>query len=177
MKRLTEYTVVSGRRTSWRRARSPTSTPSAVNDTMDGRRTRPSSSGITRGSPVFSSTYATRLFVVPRSMPMMRDMFVLGAAERRSQIIDDRAQIGTGRERRFERGESLRPVGRRGRVPRGAELADDARFFSHAARNEPLALRHERGARGVVESAGAALLDRFLDLEPFFQQLGRRLRL
>src|SRR5437773_11470303 len=117
MKRLTEYTVVSGRRTSWRRARSPTSTPSAVNDTIDGSRTRPSSSGITRGSPVVSSTYATRLFVVPRSMPMMRDMRLSG--ECLGEIVDDGAEVRARGERLLECGQELRLVRGRG-VPRGA---------------------------------------------------------
>src|SRR5437016_13403552 len=114
MKRLTEYTVVSGRRTSWRRARSPTSTPSAVNDTIDGRRTRPSASGITRGSPVVSSTYPTRLFVVPRSMPTIRDIAFLVLSEGIGQVVDHRAEVRADRQRFLHRREpALPPRGRR----------------------------------------------------------------
>src|SRR5499427_9479870 len=38
---------------------------------------------MTRGRPVLSSTYATRLFVVPRSMPTIRDIALLRSADRR----------------------------------------------------------------------------------------------
>src|SRR5206468_3924701 len=55
-------------------------TPSPVNATIDGRSTRPSASGITFGTP--PSTYATKLLVVPRSMPTMRDMALFALSER-----------------------------------------------------------------------------------------------
>src|SRR4029450_13400693 len=99
MKRLTEYTVRPGFLASWRRAASPTTTPPGVYATMEGRSLRPSRSGMTRGTPA-PSTYATRLLVVPRSMPTMRDMPSLVLANRLGEIIDHRTQIGT-------RGQSL----------------------------------------------------------------------
>src|ERR1051325_33288 len=150
---------------------------------MDGSRTRPSSSGITRGRPVLSSRYATRLFVVPRSIPMMRDMSFpglagsAGFAERLAEVVDHGAQIGAGREGFLERGDDVGPLRGRGRVPRGAELARDARLFGLAARDQPLALRRQRGARRVVESARARVLQRLLDLEHLLEQLRRSLRL
>src|SRR5262249_29703675 len=139
--------------------------------------------GITRGSPVFSSTYATRLFVVPRSIPMMRDMSFSRAgrvrvAERVAEVVDDRAEICAGGERLLERSEHLRPIAcARSGVPSRAQVAGDARVFRLAARDQPLALRRQRGARVVVEAAGARLLQRFLDLEHFREQFRWRLRL
>ena len=79
-------------------AAAPTSTPSRMNETIDGRSTCPSRSGMTRGRPVLSSTYATRLLVVPRSIPTMRDMPLLGFSERFVDVVDDRAQIRPHRE-------------------------------------------------------------------------------
>src|SRR3974390_1715920 len=58
-----------------RRAGSPTiMLPSASRLTTDGQSVLPFGPGIHFGWPVCASTYATRLFVVPRSMPTMRPM-------------------------------------------------------------------------------------------------------
>src|SRR3989338_1451435 len=123
MRRLTEYTVLSGRRTSWRRAASPTSTPSGVNATIDGRSVRPSASGITRGRPAVPSTNATRLLVVPRSIPTMRDMAFLALSQRLGEVVDHRPQIRARRERLLARREHARPLAGVGGVPRGGERA------------------------------------------------------
>src|SRR6266850_4541202 len=118
MSRLTEYTVSAGRRASWRRAASPTTMPSGVNATTDGRSGRPSASGITRGNLVASSTYATRLLVVPRSMPMMRDTLVLSLgglvlAQRLGQVLDHGAEVRPRGQRLLERGEHRGALRRR----------------------------------------------------------------
>src|SRR5208337_2951317 len=58
-----------------RRAGSPTMMlPSTSMLTMDGHSVLPEGPGIHLGSPVCASTYATRLFVVPRSMPTVFPM-------------------------------------------------------------------------------------------------------
>src|SRR3972149_8190368 len=127
MRRLTEYTVLSGRGTSWRRAASPTSTPSGVNATIDGRSVRPSASGITRGRPAVPSTNATRLLVVPRSMPTMRDMAFLALSQRLGEVVDDRREVRARRERLLARREHARPLAGVGGVPRGGERAGGPR--------------------------------------------------
>src|SRR5579864_3987243 len=56
-----------------RRAGSPTITlPSASRLTTEGQRVDPDGPGIHFGAPVCGSMYATRLFVVPRSIPTVR---------------------------------------------------------------------------------------------------------
>src|SRR5688572_24986237 len=156
MNRFTEYTVDSGRRASCRRADSPTRTPSGVKATMDGSSVRPSASGMIRGSPVASSTYATRLFVVPRSMPMMRDTLVL-LAQRLRQVVDDRREIGARRQRGLDAREHGRTLGAGGPIPRPAELGAHALFLGAPSLREALPLLGERGAAPGVEAAGAQL--------------------
>src|SRR5204863_4129815 len=129
MNRFTEYTVDSGRRTSCRLAGSPTSVPCGVNATTEGSKARPSRSGITRGSPVFSSTYATRLFVVPRSMPMMRDMSLLTLPEGDGQVVDDRAQVRAAPQRLLQRLQLPAAVVAGGRVPGRAQRLRDLSLF------------------------------------------------
>src|SRR3972149_12324470 len=141
MRRLTEYTVVSGRRTSWRRAASPTSPPSGVNATIDGRSTRPPRSGTTRGRPVFQSTTATRLLVVPGSMPTMRDMAFLALSQRLGEVLDDRPEIRARRERPLARVEEARPLAGVARVPRGAERAGEPKLLLPVAGGQPGAPR------------------------------------
>src|SRR5574341_202966 len=128
MSRLTEYTVVSGRRTSCRFAEARTSTPSGVNATTEGRSACPSRSGITFGSPVSSSRYATRLLVVPRSMPTIRDMSVLTLSECRVEVVDHRAQVRPGRQRFLEGTDEAPPIGGGRGVPCLAELPGEARL-------------------------------------------------
>src|SRR3990167_2070666 len=183
MRRLTEYTVLSGRRTSWRRAASPTSTPSGVNATIDGRSVRPSASGITRGRPAVPSTNATRLLVVPRSMPTMRDMAFLALSQRLGEVVDDRREVRARRERLLARREHERPLAGVGGVPRGGERAGEARpppppggggrgpgrgaGAGGGPGGPPVAVR--------VEPAGLGLRERLLDLEHLLEQLrGRR---
>src|SRR5690349_5121759 len=143
--------------------------PSGVNATTDGRSGRPSASGMTRGSPVVSSTYATRLFVVPRSIPMMDGIRLL--AERFGQILDHRTQVGAGGERGLERGEHLRAIGGRRAVPATAQRPREPPVFVLQACAQGRPLVDERGARGLVERAGARLRERLLDLEHLLQQL------
>src|SRR5579859_2315109 len=58
-----------------RRAGSPTMTlPSASRLTTDGQSVEPLGPEIHFGAPVCGSMYATRLFVVPRSIPTVRPM-------------------------------------------------------------------------------------------------------
>src|SRR3972149_5004628 len=133
MRRLTEYTVLSGRRTSWRRAAAPTSPPSGVNATIDGRSVRPSASGITRGRPAVPATNATRLLVVPRSMPTMRDMAFLALSQRLGEVVDDRREVRARRERLLARREHARPLAGVGGVPRGGERAGAPRLLAPVA--------------------------------------------
>src|SRR5207245_5563579 len=114
--------------------------PSRVNDTTDGRSTRPSASGITRGSPVVSSTYPTRLFVVPRSMPTIRDIAFLVLSEGIGQVVDHRAEVRADRQRFLHRREAALP--RRGRrsVPVLAERPDEPGLLVPQPRREPVAL-------------------------------------
>src|SRR5687767_2586172 len=135
MKRLTEYTVDCGRRASCRRAASPTRTPSGVKATIEGSSVRPSTSGMMRGSPVPSSTYATRLFVVPRSMPMMRDTLV-PLPQRLRQVVDHGPQIRARGERGLHPRQHGGAVGRRRRIPRLAQRAAHALLLVALARDE-----------------------------------------
>src|SRR5687768_376512 len=76
MKRLTEKTVFSGLVTACRRAKRPTRrSPLGVTATTDGVSRSPSALGMTVGSP--PSMVAITELVVPRSMPIVRAMFVL----------------------------------------------------------------------------------------------------
>src|SRR5215211_173397 len=76
MKRLTEKTVFSGFVTACRRAKRPTRrSPLGVTATTDGVSRSPSAFGMTVGSP--PSMVAITELVVPRSMPIVRAIFVL----------------------------------------------------------------------------------------------------
>src|SRR5262249_15060175 len=104
---------------------------------------------MTRGKPVRSSTYATRLLVVPRSMPMMRDNLV-SLPQRLTEVIDDGAQIRSRGQRLLERHQDRSPLPRIGRsIPRGGQGAGQASFLVAVAAEEPLALRDEPHARVV----------------------------
>src|SRR2546422_785467 len=142
MKRLTERIVSSGRSPASALARAPTITsPPGRKATAEGSSAAPvSGSGSTRGPP--SSSTATRLFVVPRSMPMIRptESFsrrVFDVAEPRAQGGDLRGQLGS-------------PVAE----PRAAEL-------------EPVAApRHGVAQRAVGPVHGRARRQRELALAP-----------
>src|SRR5690349_173302 len=123
--------------------------PSGVKATTDGRSGRPSASGMTRGKRVAASTYATRLFVVPRSMPMICDMGIL--PECVGQIIDDGLEIGARGERLLERGQHGGAVGRRCIVPPRAQRPRQTRLLLSPPRAQPRALLGERRAHGLVE--------------------------
>src|SRR5262245_59330853 len=159
--------------------------PSGVNDTIEGSSTRPCSSGMTRGSPVCSSTYATRLFVVPRSIPMILSMVGLAlpclVLERLAQIVDHGPEIGAGRQALLELRQCPRPL-RRGRViPRPRERTGEPGLLVVEARRESLALGRERLPRRIVELSGSrlgpGLGQGLLDLEHLLEQLRRRLGL
>src|SRR5690348_9271259 len=73
--------------TACRRARVPTLTgPLCGQLTHDGIVRSPSAATIVRGTP-FSSRTATQEFVVPRSMPMIRDTLFLLTHEPRQQAL------------------------------------------------------------------------------------------
>src|SRR4051812_42930918 len=110
-------------------------------------------------------------------MPMMRDMPLPARAERVREIVDDRPEKRARGERVLETRDRRRLLRRRGRLPRIAELARDARLFVGATGDQALALLGERGTRRLVELAAARFLQRLLDLEHLFQELRRRLRL
>src|ERR1700735_5263030 len=64
------------------RASSPTITlPLAPTLTTDGHNEEPYGPGIVFGAPVCASTYATRLYVVPRSIPTALPMILLRRIE------------------------------------------------------------------------------------------------
>ena len=92
--RFTERAVRSGAITAWLRAALPTkSRPSSARPTTLGRIGSPSTSS-TRGRP--SSTMATSLLVVPRSMPTITSVGILGLA-RSGMALVTAAAGGTGR--------------------------------------------------------------------------------
>src|SRR4051812_27056413 len=65
--------------------------PSSAADTTDGRSASPPRSRMTKGAPSF--TQATRLLVVPRSMPTILDIFTPGAPGRRHLPLDAGEQV------------------------------------------------------------------------------------
>src|SRR5215218_5145918 len=76
MKRLTEKTVFSGLVTACRRAKRPTRrSPLGVTAMTDGVSRSPSAFGMTVGSP--PSMVAITELVVPKSIPIVRAMFLL----------------------------------------------------------------------------------------------------
>src|SRR5262245_34626900 len=150
--------------------------PSGVKATTDGRSFRPSASGIKGGNAVASSTYATRLFVVPRARPMMRGNLI-SLTQRLTEVVDHGAQVRAGGQRLLEIGQDGRPASRARRVPRGGQRADQSGLFLGLARDQVLALLGQRAPASVIEPAGLGLGQRFLDLEHLRQQLGRSLRL
>src|SRR5262245_55728585 len=157
MSRFTEYTVRAGLRASWRRAASPTTTPAGVKATIEGSRTRPSASGMTRGMP--RSTQATRLLVVPRSMPTMRGMRRQLLSEGIGEVLDDGPEIRPRGQALLEPPEQGGAVaaGVDGRVP-VAPPRDDRRLLARATVDQPLPLLGEPGPRGRREAVGLGLL-------------------
>src|SRR3990172_386514 len=125
---------------------------------MDGRRARPSRSRITLGTP--PSTYATRLLVVPRSMPTMRDMPLLSLPERVAQVIDHGAQVRPGGEPLLEPLEQRRAVSRpdHDSVPL-SRPGRDGLLLSCLTGPEPLALLAEPLPRDVIQPSSLRLLE------------------
>src|SRR5205823_12642031 len=143
MKRLTERIVSSGRSAASALARAPTITsPPGRKATAEGRSAAPvSGSGSTRG-PLSSST-ATRLFVVPRSMPMIRP--TESFSHRVFDVTEQRAQVG-------DLGEPALELVERRRAPVGRGVADAELVAEHAqaareAVAQPLHLPAQLGAR------------------------------
>src|SRR3989454_6930314 len=153
--------------------------PAGVKATTEGSSIRPSASGITRGRPVSSSTYATRLLVVPRSMPMMRDMLsrAFFLAQRLPQILDDGLEISPGGESLFEELPELRTPRVVGGVPGRAERSGQLRVCLPQPLPQPLPLGPQRRPRPLIEPAGLGLGQGLLDLEHLLEQFGRRLGL
>src|SRR5271167_135602 len=76
------------------RAASPTTMlPSESRLTTDGHNVLPYGPGIHFGWPVWLSVYATRLFVVPRSMPTMRPIPTLYLSQFLSHVDDQIANV------------------------------------------------------------------------------------
>src|SRR5512144_2496305 len=92
MKRLTERIVSNGCPAASARARAPTTiSPLGRKLTAEGRSSSPvSGSGRTRGPP--SSSTATRLFVVPRSMPTIGA--IVSFSDRLVDVAEERVEIG-----------------------------------------------------------------------------------
>src|SRR4030095_9607026 len=137
---------------------------------MDGRSARPSGSGMTRGTP--PSTWATRLLVVPRSMPTMRDMALQILPEGFAQVIDDGAQVGPRGQARLEPLEQGPAIGARaqGGVPIGGS-AHDGLLLLALPLLQALPLRPEPGARLLVHPRRLGLLERLLHLQHLGQEL------
>src|SRR5438046_9229488 len=117
MKRLTERTGSSGHSPASAFARAPTITaPPGRKTTDEGSTAAPfSGSGSTRAPP--SSSTATRLFVVPRSMPMIGP--TESFSHRVFDVAEQRAQVGDLGEPALELVER-----RRAPVDRGVERAE-----------------------------------------------------
>src|SRR5437867_10614678 len=156
MKRLTQRMVSSGRSPASALARAPTITsPPRRNATAEGSSAVPvSGSGSTRGPP--SSSTATRLFVVPRSMPTIRP--TESFSHRVFDVPEQRAQVGDLGEPALELVERRRaPVGR---GVAGAELVAEHAQAAREAGTQRLDLPAQLGAR-----RGAQLLELLLRLE------------
>src|SRR2546423_402117 len=90
MKRFTDAKVSNGCDAARARAAAPTITvPSSTNETTDGSSTSPVSGCDSTRGPCSSST-ATRLFVVPRSMPTVRST---GRSQRVFDVTQQGAQV------------------------------------------------------------------------------------
>src|SRR5213594_2551275 len=156
MKRLTERMVSSGRSPASALARAPTiSSPPGRKATAEGSNAAPvSGSGSTRGPP--SSSTATRLFVVPRSMPMIRP--TESFSRRVFDVAEQRTQVGDLGEPALELVER-----RRAAVDRGVERAELVPERAQAGR-EAVAQRLDFPAELGVR-CGAQLLELLLRLE------------
>src|SRR5437763_15955783 len=108
MKRLTERIVSKGRSAARSFARWPTTTsPPGKKATAEGSSAAPLSGSVRTRGPRSSST-ATRLLVVPRSMPMIRPMQPF--SDRLVDVPEQRAEIGDLREptpQLLERGRAM----------------------------------------------------------------------
>src|SRR5678815_2616725 len=93
---------------------------------MDGSSAWPSASGMTFGTP--PSTYATRLLVVPRSMPTMRDMRLRVLSEGLAEVVDHRSEIRPSGQPVLEPCDEGRLLGFGGAIPVG-EAAHDHRLL------------------------------------------------
>src|SRR5258705_7516930 len=144
---------------------------------MDGRSFRPSRSGMTRGTPA-PSTYATRLLVVPRSMPTMRDMTSLVLSYGLGEIIDYRAQISARSQPLLEALEQRFPSLARvdGGIPFRSPR-DQRVFFYLVALLEPLPLRAQLLRRLLGQPGRLGLLQGLLHFEHFREEIHRHLGL
>src|SRR6266403_119812 len=119
-----------------RRAGSPTMTlPSGSRLTTEGQSVLPYGPGIHFGRPVCGSVYATRLLVVPRSIPTMRPISVFNT---QSSVISQKAKA---RINRLELQQFLLNVGHQ--IPN-----------VRAAIQQLVQLRHDLFSRGGVTLQG-----------------------
>src|SRR5438046_6853304 len=163
MKRLTERTGSSGHSPASALARAPTITsPPGRKATAEGSSAAPvSGSGSTRAPP--SSSTATRLFVVPRSMPMIGP--TESFSHRVFDVAEQRAQVGDLGEPALELVERRRaPVGR---GVAGAELGTEHAQAAREAVAQPLHPPAHLAAR-----RGAPLLALLRCLEPLGRARG-----
>src|SRR5262245_26823867 len=109
---------------------------------------------------------------------MMRDMRVLILPERFGEVIDDRPQIRTCRQRTLERIEDRGAAGRVRGVPRLAEWSRQATVLRAIPVAQTLTLLAKGPPRVVIEPARRPrLVECFLDLEHLGQELRGRLGL
>src|SRR5438046_692979 len=104
--------------------------------------------------PLFPYTRSSDLFVVPRSMPTIRDIAFLVLSEGIGQVVDHRAEVRADRQRFLHRREAALP--RRGRrsVPVLAERPDEPGLLVPQPRGEAVAVGDERRPADPLEPAG-----------------------
>src|SRR6266436_9235917 len=142
---------------------------------MEGSSLRPSASGMTRGTPA-PSTYATRLLVVPRSMPTMRDMTSLVLSDRLGEIVDHRAKVGPGGQPLLESLEQRFPVPPRvqGSIPFAAD-GDQRILFGLVTLLEALPLGPQPFRRLVGQPGRLGDFQGFLHFEHLREEVHRHL--
>src|SRR2546426_3091724 len=113
-------------------------------------------------------------------MPTMRDMALPSLAQCLVDVVDHGAEVRACGQRVLESPEDARALRGSSGVPPLAERTAQPSFLVPAARQQAIALSGEglprAGLQPVRSVRRLGLLQRFLDLEHFLQQLGRRLR-
>src|SRR5438445_41917 len=132
---------------------------------------------MTRGTPA-ASTWATRLLVVPRSMPTMRDMRLCVLSQGLAQVIDDGAQVGPRGQTLLESIDEWLTVCsavHRG-IPLGRPL-DHRHLLRALARLQAIPLRPQTLGRFSGQPLRLGLLERLLHFEHLREEVHGRLRL